>query len=190
MRFRRCLRLLLKRRHRGGAWRGWFCARETGCVRRVACGPDKCSSRNVTSSTQHRLDAPESPNRPTEITDRSRAVTGDEIATIRADARPTPPGWPRPSRWHPSSASPFGFTSGSQSICFTDSARVAYRLMCKSIGTRKLRGGHGKRLIIEIDLAPLGGQTMTTKKRSTKLSAAEAVAGDRDPIKALGNHHY
>jgi putative transposase len=41
-------------------------------------------------------------------------------------------------------------------------------------------------LIVEIDLEPSGGQTMTTGKRNTKLQAVEAVvAGDRDLMKAL-----
>ena len=33
---------------------------------------------------------------------------------------------------------------------------VVCRLMCKSAGARKRRGGHGKRLIVEIDLEPVG----------------------------------
>lgn len=47
-------------------------------------------------------------------------------------------------------------------------------------------GGHGKRLIDEIDLNPRKGQTMTMKKDKMKLSALEAlVSEDRDFMKVL-----
>jgi Transposase DDE domain len=36
-------------------------------------------------------------------------------------------------------------------------------------------GGHGKRLIDEIDLEPRGGQTMTKREHKTKLSAVESL---------------
>jgi hypothetical protein len=41
-------------------------------------------------------------------------------------------------------------------------------------------------LIVQIDLDPWGGQTMTTSKGNTvSLSAKELVSGDRDLMKSL-----
>ena len=57
--------------------------------------------------------------------------------------------------------------------------------MCKSVCGRKQAGGHGKRLIVEIDLESLERTTMTTRKPNTKGKAIEEVAGDRDLMKTL-----